>query len=68
MENYSRNYLAYMLRLWRDEVEMPWRVTLENPHTGETIGFASLQQLIAFLSEQTGMDISLNCKDHELNS
>ncbi len=46
-------YRSYLLRLWR--VETPglcWRASLEDPHTGERIGFASLEQLFAFLMEQ----------------
>ena len=50
-----RRYLAFMLRLWlaADEGGMPWRASLESPHTGERHGFAGLQALFAFLEEQT---------------
>ena len=48
-------YLAYMLRLWRVEVEdgPTWRASLESPHNGERQGFASLEALFAFLVEKT---------------
>ena len=48
-------YLAYMLRMWR--VNTPkgpvWRASLESPHTGERVGFGSLEALVAFLTEKT---------------
>jgi hypothetical protein len=41
------------LRLWCAETRDPcWRASLEDPHTGKRIGFASLEQLFAFLMEQ----------------
>ncbi|MFQ5435484.1 MAG: hypothetical protein ACE5FD_11465 [Anaerolineae bacterium] len=49
----STNYQAYLLRLWRDGEKQPWRALLENPHTGEQCGFANLEQLFAYLEEQT---------------
>lgn len=42
-----------MLRIWREEEGMPWRATLQNPHTGEQEGFASVEQLIEFLRDKT---------------
>ncbi len=51
----QRRYQAYMLRLWQTalEGEQAWHASLENPHTGERQGFASLDHLFAFLEEQT---------------
>ena len=49
----SGNYFAYMLRLWRDDEHSPWRVMLENPHTGQSLGFSSMTALYAFLDGQT---------------
>jgi len=49
-----RDYLSYLLRLWRVGKENAvWRASLESPHTGERIGFASLDELFAFLRQQT---------------
>jgi hypothetical protein len=57
------DYLSYLLRLWRvdgDNAAQPtanqavWRASLENPHTGERKGFASLDDLFDFLREQAG--------------
>jgi hypothetical protein len=53
MSNNLQHYHAYLLRLWRDENGMPWRATLQNPHTGEQEGFASVDQLIAFIRNKT---------------
>ena len=46
-------YQAYMLRLWQESDELPWRASLQNPHTGEQKNFATLAHLYAFLEEQT---------------
>jgi len=45
-------YYSFMLRLWcSDPSESPvCRVTLENPHSREVIGFRSLEALLEYLS------------------
>jgi hypothetical protein len=50
------DYAAYLLRLWREtgRETAQWRASLQNPHTGERVGFASLGELFAFLEEETG--------------
>jgi hypothetical protein len=54
-----RDYLSYLLRLWRVGKEQAvWRASLESPHSGERIGFASLDELFAFLREQTDDEAS----------
>ncbi len=53
----ERKYRSYLLRLWCAETpDQCWRASLEDPHTGERIGFASLEQLFAFLMEQVERD------------
>jgi hypothetical protein len=48
------DYLSYLLRLWRMQGEAAaWRCSVENPHTGERLGFGGLDELFAFLREQT---------------
>lgn len=49
---------SYILRLWRtSEQEVgDWHASLEDPFTGERFGFASLEQLFAFLMEQSERD------------
>jgi len=49
------DHLSYLLRLWRMQGDgAAWRCSVESPHTGERLGFGSLDELIAFLREQTG--------------
>ena len=50
------DYAAYLLRLWRETSaeEAQWRASLQNPHTGERVGFSSLRDLFAFLEKETG--------------
>jgi len=49
----EEKYRSYLLRLWRAEtLDQGWRASLEDPHTGKRIGFASLELLFAFLMEQ----------------
>jgi hypothetical protein len=50
---------AYMLRFWKvgnpDSQATPtWRFSLEDPHTGEKLGFADLDAFVAFLVEELG--------------
>ena len=58
MAQVRREYLAFMLRLWRaGDAPTPkqaaaWRASLESPHTGERIGFGSLTELFTFLTEE----------------
>ena len=47
-------YLAYLVRLWRDDETSPWRARVEEPHTGDRQAFPDLQSLFAFLEEETG--------------
>lgn len=53
------DYQVFMLRLWRenpcaDGAEAAWRFSLESPATHHRRGFESLEDLAAFLSNQTG--------------
>ena len=60
----SKKYLecphrySYLLRLWRtDELRgFHWQASLETPETGERIGFASLEELFAYLMDLTTAD------------
>ena len=49
------DYLSYLLRLWREsDGEVPaWRASLKSSHTGEKVGFGSLEELFEFLRSQT---------------
>lgn len=43
------DYHAYLLRLWREGAQKPWRAELVSPHTGDRRHFADQGQLIEFL-------------------
>lgn len=42
-------YRAFLLRVWNEDRDAPWRLTLEQAHSGERHHFATVQQLGAFL-------------------
>ena len=48
-------YKSYLLRLWQvnEEAGLAWRATLVDVKTGEQRGFASLEELIAYLRLST---------------
>ncbi len=48
---------SYLLRLWRNDCPAVtnWQASLEIPETGERIGFASLEELFAYLMDLTTM-------------
>ena len=54
MEDRQR-YFSYLLRIWRvgNRDQSTWRASLEDTHTGERVGFASLQALCQFLDQKT---------------
>jgi hypothetical protein len=55
MNTEPREYITYMLRLWRagDGDSPSWRAMLENPRTGERQVFANLVELFSFIAETT---------------
>lgn len=59
MSKEQLDYISYLLRIWRSNGdETAWRASLQNPHTGEIIGFASIDELCIFLRQQTGIACS----------
>jgi hypothetical protein len=50
-----RDYIAYLLRLWREKggASTRWRASLQDPHSGERVGFASLEELFGYLRRET---------------
>lgn len=54
MEDQHQRYYSFMLRLWNSgsEVRPVWRASLESPHTGERLTFATLKRLFDFLEDQ----------------
>ena len=55
----KREYMAYLLRLWREKQDGSWRGLLENPHNGERLGFATLADLVTLLENKTGEAVQL---------
>ena len=61
---HSLHYRSYLLRFWEERPQLRdppsgdaqpiglWRFSLEDPHTGQRLGFADFDQLTAFLIEQ----------------
>lgn len=54
MTDKRRRYLSYLLRLWQEWDRLPavWRASLEDPQTGERLGFSDIVQLFTFLEDQ----------------
>ena len=48
----NTNYQSYLLRLWRDGADQPWRASLQSTATEEVERFGDLQALFAFLLDQ----------------
>lgn len=53
MEHSPSQYRSYLLRLWCSGYGKTWRVMVEEVGSHETHYFADLEELCAFLREQT---------------
>jgi hypothetical protein len=49
----SGSYRAYLVRMWQEHPQSPWRASVQNAQTGELRIFSDLEQLVAFLYAQT---------------
>lgn len=45
-------YLSYLLRMWRDHQDAPWRASLESTATGDVHRFGNVDGMWAFIQEQ----------------
>jgi hypothetical protein len=54
---------SFLLRLWRSDVE--WRISLENPITGERNGFTSIESLVDFLKNDLEHLLATQQKEEE---
>jgi len=45
-------YCAYLVRLWQDSPYTLWRASAQSVQSGETVRFADVEQLFAFLRTQ----------------
>jgi hypothetical protein len=46
-------YQAYLVRLWQDSPDAPWRALTRDAETGDEQRFATLEQLYVFLHRRT---------------
>ena len=49
----STNYHSYLLRIWRDGPQRPWRLSMHCAATDTLHYFADTNHLVAFLQAQT---------------
>jgi hypothetical protein len=50
-------YWSYLLTFWEERCQDPdtpvvWRFSLDDPHTGQRRGFASIEEVMAFLGRE----------------
>jgi hypothetical protein len=57
-------YKAYVLRLWSDGDNCPWRAALACARTGARYSFATVADLVAFLEAET-QPTALRAEDAE---
>jgi hypothetical protein len=48
----SRRFHSYLLRLWQETPDLPWRAMLRSVATREEHLFPDLDRLLAFLQDQ----------------
>jgi hypothetical protein len=48
-DQHRPDYQAYLLRLWREGTQTPWRASLQSTSSEEMHHFATLEALFAFL-------------------
>lgn len=60
MDTDKFTYRSYLLRLWRrGGMNSAWLVSLEDPQSGERVGFPNLQAMLNFLQDELkNMDAS----------
>jgi hypothetical protein len=46
-------YQAYLVRLWQDSADGPWRALARDAASGEEHRFATIEQLFLFIHRQT---------------
>jgi hypothetical protein len=54
-------YQSYLLTFWEERSRNPqvaavWRFRLEDPRTGRRLGFASLEEVVAFIQKELAGD------------
>ena len=54
----TATYTAYLVRMWQEQDEIPWRASAQSARTGEKIYFSDLESLFVFLRAQTNTDLA----------
>ncbi len=49
----SAGYQAYLVRLWQESPQGPWRALVKDARTGDEVRFATLEPLFLFLHGRT---------------
>ncbi len=49
-------YQSYLLRLWRDSADEPWRISLQSTRDGSQHFFANLEDAWAFLRRRMRLE------------
>ena len=55
MNDRSRPYIAFLVRIWQVGATDVWRASATDPHTGEQRLFADLEALFAFIGAETSV-------------
>ena len=65
---YPTHYQAYLVRLWRDATDDPWRVVVTCVPTGKKLHFASLDACFAYIvtGSETAV-LTTSARDHIQN-
>ena len=56
------HYQSYLLRLWQETPQTPWRVSLQPTGSDQRLGFSSLEDLIDYIETQIGQSEHSNGK------
>ena len=75
LESRGIAYQVYVMRFWQEQIDSPvWRISLEDPNTGQRRGFACLSELTAYLENATSLQppkdeqlqaYTLNIRSHQ---
>ena len=52
MTHKNENYQSYLLRLQRTSEHSPWRISIQDAHSGEEVRFRSEKELFQYLVEK----------------
>jgi len=63
MPETNRNYLSYLLRIWKDSADGEWHATLQDVFSGDCYHFATLFELYVNLQELTSGNTQENSNE-----